>query len=230
MQEIKGRVEADKSFLMTLVPKKGPHLNFILPLSHLGIEDNQGMTTIIFDRDFTQLAPKFEETEGPYRVVADITDDPTPAHGGSVVSLGYPLIRVDSDKKSLGLDLLGFTPLTFRGKSEHVKVMFNRCQRDSLIKMPEEPVEVGDFDLSNIKATRQYHLVSPGFCLPLYRISALFGEKKSYTAVERQDMTSFHALWEVVYQKKHKTKQAAERNHIKIINKWRNKWPTLFLQ
>jgi len=214
MKEVQGKADAAESFLLTIGNKKSRG-TFILPIINFATEENSKEAFIIFHQDFNMIKEKLNTIKEPFDLVCDYTDDPTANYAGSVVSLGYPLIRIDSKN----LKIVTMHPLVLKTTPDKLNVHINREQRESLIEMPVMETFPGNFQISKGAVIRRYYVIPHGFMKPLYVISCIIGEKK-YTSVEMIDMTSFWTKPQVIYCKEHRSAQVTTNNYQKLIKRW----------
>jgi hypothetical protein len=193
--------------------------SFTIQLINFGTEENSETINVIFDYDLSAIKSKIEDIKPPLKMVADYTDDPTPIGAGLVVSLGYPLVRIEFKKCTI----TNFDPLVVSGKPEDLDVKFNREQRDSLIDLPNwKRVKVNDrmFEVTKNSVLRRYYSFFPAFDEPLYLISCLTG-RKNFTSVDMIDMTTFYHSPELIEYNKHRKKDKAIEKYLELIKKWR---------
>lgn len=207
---------ADETFLFTISDKDKMH-SFTFPIIDFAIEKNNKELNLIFQQNFTQVEEIIKELKGDLNIVVDYTDDPTPQHAGSIVSLGYPLVRIVLNK----CKILSYSPFVFNGKlgvdSEDFNIKFNREQRESLIVMPEEKIVDGKINITDDSVIRSYYQIPPGWEKPLYIVSCVINKKGHQTAVERLNMTTFHHKGDLIYLQNHVKKKTALENYDRLV-------------
>ena len=207
------KANADETFLMTFVDKDNKLLNLTLPIVDFAIDRNQKEVNLIFQNDFNLIEEKRKELSDGLKLVVDYTDDPTPAYAGSVISLGYPLVRIQLAECKIS----SYNPLVISGPFKTLKINFNREQRDSLIQMPQVLKLNEKIDLTDKSDVLSYYRIPRGWETPLYIISCVNDDKQHKTVVEMMDMTSFHHKGDLIELKNHKTKKIAEKYYMKIV-------------
>jgi len=146
-------------------------------------------------------------------LTVDYTDDPTPQTAGSVVSLGYPLIRIVFENCKIE----NYNPLVLSGPLKGFSVKFNREQRESLIEMEDVPLIKEKVKIDDNSVIGSYYRIPFGWEKPLYIMSCVKTGKDNQTVVERMDMTTFHHKGDVIYLQNHRKRATALKNYDKLV-------------
>jgi len=210
-------VSAPNSFYLLFESDKKRAISFILPIVNFTIEETEKeKMTLIFHQDMKQIADKVKELGGNITLNSDYTDDPTPKQSGGIVSLGFPLIRLQLKN----LTIHGTNPLILTCKKKtDWKIAFNREQRSSLINIPEYTFIDKKFHLKDDYVLSKHYIIPIGFEKPLYVIVAVIG-KQCFTAIEMTDMTSFYAQTKLIEYNEHKSKKATLKKYKELIERW----------
>lgn len=201
---------------MVLIGQNNKAHNLVLPLMPCFTEDNSKEIEFGILGDFSMIKD-FIDLKKPIELHVDYHDDPTSPNAGSVVSLGYALLRFTCRNATVK----SINPLVITMQSGNFEHRINRCQRDSLI---ENPVSLPSLqfpkpELNEGSVLRKHYFMPKDYCGYLTVVGCITG-KKNYTAIEVIDMTTFHAGPITLEQTEHRTKTLAKNNYKKLLKRY----------